>query len=337
MKYIIVLFIILVVLSVAISVAKHVLFNPVVNSVIVGILYLIILIGMIKGLYVRINETGDFIYLIPGSIPIMIGLLVIFDCIWDIIHAENYYSDIEFSIDIGFAVKSLSSIPTLGLSRLVFLCIVRPIRSICTLLDIKKTIRDGYPLLSGENYYHMKWIRRLEKKGVIVSNIETVKNEAKKRRKKLDALYPKKTLEKVLDKVAGDKVVKEKRKEAEMRLQPQSLTRCCAYLSAAVFEQYPKLITEVMEEKGCHSVSDIKKFEELKSLHLTFPFYGKNSEWSEYFIIQALQPLVIEGTFEDDDLNDNDVFDNHAYRYTKSKVAKKIIDADNNPLLALDD
>lgn len=334
MNYIIVLIIILAVICVGVSAAKHVLFNPVVNSALVGIVYLYLLIVFIMEASKR---SGNYTFWIYASILIGIPFLVLMDCIWDIVHAKQYYCDIEIKIDKEFMIKSLSSIPTFGLSRLVFLCIVRPIRSIRTLLDIKKAVRDGYPVLSGENYYYTKWIGKLEKKGFIVSNIETVRNEAKIRREKLDRLYPKKTLEKVVDVVAGDKIVKEKRKDAEIRLQPQSLAKCCAYLSTPVFEQYPNLITDVMSEKGCHSVSDIKKFDELKSLHLTFPFYGNNTEWSEYFIIQALQPLVAEGAFEDNDWNDNDVFDNHAYRCTKSKVERKIIDADNDPLLALDD
>lgn len=340
MQYIIALFIILVVLSAAVVLIKYVLFHPVVNSAIVGLFYLLILISVISELYIRIKGTGDFSYITGGTILIMIMLLIMFDCIWDIVHAEQYYSDFELNIDKEFAVKSLSSILTFGLSRLIFLFIVRPIRSFRTLLYIKKKIRDGYPLSSGGGYYDTKWKRKLEKKGMIISNIKTVTNEAEIRRKKLEALYPKKTLEKVVDMVAGDKIVKEKRKDAEKRLQTESLAMCYAYLGTAAFEQYPKLIMEVMSEKGCHSVSDIKKFAELKSLHLTFPFYGKNgknTEWSEYFIIQALKPLVAEGIFEDDDLNDNDVFDNHAYRYTKSKVTMKCIDADNDPRFALDD
>lgn len=340
MNYIIGLFVILIVLSLAFSLVKHVLFNPVVNSIIVGLLYLFALICTISGSYIIIKETGDFKNLVGGSFLIIVVSLVLFDCIWDIAHAKHYYIDIEWRIDKEFALKSLSSIPTLGLSRLFFVCIVRPIRSIQTLLYIKKEIRDGYPLLNGGDYYKMKWIRRLEKKGVIISNIETVTNEAKIRQEKLEALYPKKTLEKVADMVAGDKTVKEKRKDAEKRLRTESLAICYAYIGVDVFEQYPKLIMEVMSEKGRHSVADIKKFEELKPLHLTVPFHGingKNTEWSEYFIIQALKPLVAEGIFEDDDLNDNDVFDNHAYRYTESKVAMKCIDADNDPLLALDD
>lgn len=60
------------------------------------------------------------------------------------------------------------------------------------------------------------------------------------------------------------------------------------------------------------------------------------TEWAVYFIILALQPLVESGEFTDDILNDNDVFDNHAYQYLNSKVQLNSIDADNDPRFALD-
>ncbi len=320
----------IIVISLVILLIKHVLFNPVVNSVISGIFFILVIIEGIKiG-----GPAAAFL------IGIMILLLV--DCIRDIAIAKDYYEDIEIEIDKLYMVKSLTSILTLGFARLVFLFIVSPIQSLCILASIKKKIRSGYPLphnlqAKSKNYYYVKWIGKLEKKGLIVSNIQTLNNEAKIRRKKLESLYPKQFLAKVVDVVAGDKATKRKRKVAEERLKPQSLRECYAYLGTNVFKQYADLITDAMSGKGRYSVPDIKKFEELKPLHLTSPIYGGNTQWSEYFIIQALQPLVLNGTFEDDDLNDNDVFDNHAYRYTKSTVPIPIIDADNDPRFALDD
>ncbi len=81
---------------------------------------------------------------------------------------------------------------------------------------------------------------------------------------------------------------------------------------------------------------DIKDFDELKSVYLDKKYGGKTT-WVVYFIIMALQPLVESGEFTDEMLNDNDVLDNHAYQYIKSKVQMKSTDADSNPLFALDD
>lgn len=334
MHYIIIAIIII---GVVILLGKYVLFHPVVNSAIVGIIWMVGLVGALRT--VKLEDWPAVAF------PISIMCLLVTDCIRDIIIAKDYYEDIEIAVDKLFLVKSISSILTFGFSRVIFLLVVGPILSLRVLAGIKKKMKSGYPIpynlypggLQACNYYYRKRVTRMEKKGLIVSNIKTICNETKARRKKLDSLYPKKFTGKVADMVAGDKILKEKRKAAEARLQPQALKNCYAYLSSGVFEQYPKLITEAMSDKGCFSVSVIKGFEELKSLHLTFPSYGKNTEWSEYFIIQALQPLVSEGIFEDNDNNDNDVFDNHAYRYTKSTAQKKIIDADNDPRFAIDD
>lgn len=88
-------------------------------------------------------------------------------------------------------------------------------------------------------------------------------------------------------------------------------------------------------------MSVIKTFSELGTLNLLYPVTENTkdrlTEWSEFFIIQALQPLVAQGIFEDDDFNDNDAMDNHAYQYVESKVSMPSINADEDPRFALDD
>lgn len=326
----------IIVIGIIILLGKHVLFNPRVNSII-GIICYILLISLAWR-----REIGISI------IAIILISIAIIDCIRDIIIAENYYEDIEIAVDKLYMIKSLTSILTLGFARVIFLLVVGPLLSYSVSSDVKRKIQSGYPLphsscysrLEAKNYYYAKRIDRLEKEGAVISNIKTVNSEAKIRRKKLDSLYPEKLLAKMADMVAGDKDMKAKRKEAEAKLNSYSLKKCYAYLSSSTFERLPQLLSEVMSKKPPYSVSYIKNFEELKALNLTISFVSydnKNTDWSEYFIIQALQPLVSDGTFQDFDWNDNDPFDNHVYQYTKSVVQMKSIDGDTDPLFALDD
>ncbi len=271
-------------------------------------------------------------------------LIGIADCTRDIVIAKDCYESVNVKIDKFYLAKSLITIFTLGLGRTIFLLVVNPVINIVVSKDIKQQIRDGkalpdasfYSKLKVVNYCYGKQIGKLEREGVVVSNKNTVDSETKIRCEKLEKLYPKKMLDKIIDKVAGDKVLKEKRENAEKRL--RSMNKCYAYLSPTVFEQYPKAIINVMSVKGRCSTSLISK--ELKPYNLLQPIKGinedRNQEWSEFFIIQALQPLVAGGVFDDMDLNDNDVMDNHAYQYTQSTVAMPSIDGDQDPRFALD-
>ena len=49
-----------------------------------------------------------------------------------------------------------------------------------------------------------------------------------------------------------------------------SIKKNYAYLRTDMFDMYAKLISEVMANKGCYSVLDIKKFEELKDCSILF-------------------------------------------------------------------
>ena len=213
--------------------------------------------------------------------------------------------------------------------------------------DIKERMRTGQPLpypsfysnIKIRNYYYERQIDKLENERVLISNKATVDNEARLRRNKLDRLYPKRVVDKIVDMVAGDKEIKEKREKAEQKL--QSMEKCYAYLRTDLFAVYPRALVAVMSNKGCCSVSSIQIFNELRTLNLLCPVMGnatdRLTEWSEYFIIQALQPLVAQGVFIDNDFNDNDAMDNHAYQYAASKKPMPSINADEDPRFALDD
>lgn len=330
----------IIVIAVIWAIAKYVLFDPRINSGIyfLWFLYLCICVGIAGW-----GSGGAFGFII-GFIIVGIGMA---DCIRDIVMAKKYYESIDVEIDKFYMIKSLTSLFTIGLARIVYFLIVHPALSFMVSANIKKQMRSGQPLpyfsfysnMKIRNYYYEKQIEKLEKKGVLISNKETVDYEAKIRQDKLDRLYPKKIVAKIVDMVAGDKEIKEKRKRAEQRL--LSMEKCYAYLSADWFAAYPNAIIAAMTEKGRCSVSSIQTFNELKTLNLLCPVIGnakdRLTEWSEYFIIQALQPLVAQGVFSDDDFNDNDAMDNHAYQYAESKKRMPSINADEDPRFALDD
>lgn len=314
----------LIVIGILIFLGKHILFNPRVNSIITIIC---IAIFVIVG-----NPNAIMVFIIP-----------IIDCILDIIRAESYYEDVEVDIDKLYMIKSLTSIPTLGLARAIFLLIVNPLISRSVSSNIKKKMAAGCPLpyridnysnLAAKDYYYGRYINRLEKDGLLVSNIETVKVETNISKRKLANLYPKKIMEKIVDFFAGDKEQKDLRKEAEKTLDDNSTVWHMAYISVDYYEQYQSKISEaILQRKKIFSTHTIKAFEELKSLNLTAPVGKKkiSTKWSDYFIIQTLNPFVENGAIIDARCSDEPL-NNH--QYGLEMISRN---ANDIPGLALDD
>lgn len=298
------------------------LFHPKVNSIISLIFFLSA--GLMS------LQSG------PGLRTVLIGILIV-DCILDIVRSYNYYTLPYSHIDKLYLIKSLTALLTFGYSRIIFRLIVGPVLSRSVLLDIRRKIAAGQPFsgpdssLQAKKYYYAKHIRRMEQQGTVVYNADTINIERNVILERLRNLYPKNLMEKLAEKFSGDSDTADTRKALEQRLNNAHYSY--AYLSAATFARFAQLIPEVMQAKACYSPSDIKNFEELSALNLTVPF-GGSTDWSEYFIIQALQPLVADGTFMDNDISDG--VDNHAYQHMDSAKHMPSIDADNDPLFALD-
>lgn len=149
-------------------------------------------------------------------------------------------------------------------------------------------------------------------------------------------------MDKILETVAGNNAVKENRKRAEELLRHEP---AASYLPVSTYEKIPQLVMAAMSDRAMCPVSEIKYFPELQSLNLVKPrkdgentWYERHTDrWFDYFIIQALQPFVTDGTFEEDDFNNKDPLDCHAYRYSKSTRQMPSINADEDPRFALDD
>lgn len=346
MQYIIIIGIVLIVAIFAfgliVALVSCLLFHPVINSLLTAAF---LIFAGAKAL-----SAGNLF------VPFL-AAIALADCIRDIIIGKKYYIKFDvskeesklYTLDKLFVIKSLTSLLTLGFARIVFLLIVGPVLSLTVASDINSKMAHGLPLplpalynkLQARNYYYAKYIEKLDAECAVVSNAETVDSEIKKRRERLDGLYPKKLMEKLTDKLAGDKDVKENRQRAEEKLQPDAIQTYYTYLSTPAFNRLQVALSNVMLHKGRFSPSDIQRFEELRGLNLMSAVDGRdggNSDWGEYFIIQALQPLVANGTFSDDgDLSDRDAFETHAYEHIHTSAPRKSQSPETNPLLALDD
>ena len=176
------------VIGVIVVLAKYVLFHPQVNSVVSIIVYIWML--------VTISSDGPEL-----TFAAFIMLLIpIIDCIRDIIIAPRYYrTDIDIELDKLYVIKSLTSLFTFGFSRIVFLLVVDPHIACSVLRSLKWEIRAGrrltgstgrhgeyigWHIMSGARWYHFtKQVKRLEKKGIAVSNEETGVQETQESRK----------------------------------------------------------------------------------------------------------------------------------------------------------
>lgn len=341
MKYIIIG---LVVLVIVIFLAKHVLFNPRVNSIIHMVFLIMVTVAAIM------NPSP----LTPLKILLAVNII---DCIRDIIVAKTHYADIEIEVDRLYMIKSLSWAVLLAVwfissnpyvlllvfaPRIVYLFAVYPIIAHLVSRDVKRKLAASQPLpyysdqyggMAAKGYYFSRKIRKLSSKGLLTANSRTVDAEVAVRKARLADLYPEKLVAKLADFFAGDSEKKDMRKEAEKKLNASATEMHKAYVSFALYQQYQtKILEALLARKRTFSPWKIKEFEELGDLKLTIPVgVSRSVEWSEYFIIQVLTPLVNDGVITDFQCSDEPM-SNHQYG-----VEIKSIDANVNPLLALDD
>ena len=336
MQIIIYIVIGLIVIGIIFALAKFILFNPRANSI-------ISLIGFTILYFYAVSKYNDasFIFFL---------IIIDIDCIRDIVLAYKYYDyvDVGSDADKFYIIKSIVSLLTLGVARILFLIIVNPIIHLNAKSIIKGKISAGSPLPADKcgknqqvNYYYAKELNKFSARAELVSNKSTVDSEIKIMRKRLDAMYPSKFLMKVADFFAGDKDMKEKRKNAEQMLSSDALKEYYAYLPSRVFGNYQQTLINAMSDKTTLSVEDIKKLPELAAINANVPLdsqNGRNSDyWSTFFIVMALSPLIQTGEFEDLDCNTKDPIDIHSYHYTRSTKQMISVNANDDPSLALDD
>lgn len=257
--------------------------------------------------------------------------LCIADCLRDLAVSESYYDcRVEFMVDKLYAIKSVTSIFTLGMSRGIFLLVVGPLIHHSVKQSLHERVNSGqlvspyspWRSIKAQDYYYDQELEKLVQNGELVSNENTLREEVARSTKKLDKFYPKTWRDKILDAIAGDEEKKEQRANSRVEIKRWGFSR--GYLSKDAFEQIPKAVVEAMRDRGTLCVADIIELKDLKHLDLN----GK-----EMFVIQALEPLVESGIFLDEDISD-DPRENHAYRYAHSSKQKKSIDASSDPRFA---
>ncbi len=281
-------------------------------------------------------------FLISGSSPFGAGFLpllrilwalCILDCIRDILVGDSYYKAGNAGVDPLYATKSVLSIFTLGLVRGVFFLVVGPYLHRSEAQALRETVASGLPVspycgsgLRAREYYYDQELEKLVQSGEIVSNEHTLRTECALIKKKLDQLYPKKFLEVAMDAIRGDPEVKRDRAKGKQVLEELDSAR--VYLGKAAFERLGEAVKEAMKDKAPMSADDIVRLKALQP----FGLVDRNgrSGWGQLFVIQALGPMVENGTFVDLDLSDKP-WDNHAYQYAKSTKPMASLDAGGDP------
>lgn len=111
-----------------------------------------------------------------------------------------------------------------------------------------------------------------------------------------------------MDAMTGDSEVKRDRARTEKVLYDLCGSRI--YLGRSAFGRLRKAVKEAMKDKATMSANDIVRLKELKPLNLIDR--SGSCGWSQMFVIQALAPLVEDGTFLDMDISDKPWY-SHAY------------------------
>lgn len=287
-------------------------------------------------------------------ITIILSVIAIADCIRDITLSKviyNYSFDRELSTyDKKYVRKSILGIFTFGYVRVIYTMVVNPIIYGNIKSEIKKKMLNGDPLpyneknYSGDlvkNYYYSKFIQKLTRQGNLISNKETVDAEINIIRERLEKMYPKKLIEKAIDKFAGDEEVKRMREKAEKRLLSYGV-KYYAYIPDSLYKVLPDKVSKAMSDKAPMSLYDIMQLDDVREtihplvINANCRDYDQNNrEWGCFFVIQALKPLVEDGTYEDKDITDKPL-EVHIYEYKHSTKKIKSINANENPALCLD-
>ena len=338
--------IILVVIGLIVTLGKYVLFDPRINSVLC-IVTKCMQIGLIISGYAVANKLwlGVFLVLSP---------IIIISCIRDIVIAKKYYGNIEYGVDPLYRVKSLTSIFTYGISRVVFLLIVDPYIYYSARSDLEKDLnrdriipyQDGQSTDNGSfikrhfyRQYSMRYYEFANAKlasGEVLSNQWVIDAESQMSQNKLEKSYPKTFLEKAGEMFSDEgKEAKAGRENAEKEI--PSIRTLKAYVDTGFYNQCKLEMSEALKTRGTLSPHNIAKLEELKCLNI---FKNKNIfkiyNWIEYYVIFVMSSLVKEGIVEEFDLNDKNILENHQYKHIMG-VPMRSRNAEDNPLLALDD
>lgn len=343
--------------------------------------FILIILGIIIGLAVikyilygifavivepHLNALGTIAFIIfmivkvpIGSRELLIALYLIpfLDCIQDLV-ISHHFKDGADTISNYSMSKGFITLFTAGLARIVYFLIVLPKIRLRASSSLKEQLEAGGEIVCPDygksswvpmRYYFMIHVDDALKMGTLKSSVRVAQFEERRRSEKLEALYPKKFLEKMTEKFGGNKEIQELRDKTEEKIKEMRKKDSghLDYLPTVTYEKLPSLIGEAMAAKSFCPLAEIKYFPEVQSLGLTEPlseverveagYERPRDMWLNHFIVMALEPLVQSGDFEHGDFNDRDPLDNHAYRYTKSTKAMVSQSPETNPALALDD
>jgi len=326
-----------------------------------GVFYMPIIISMIPffgtiingGVIIFIFINMDMVDLpLLGISPILIIflLLAFLDCVIELFYTGKYklynYKDDDFRVGKSFlgvmapmigvliyyyTAPDYNWVENILSNSAILLSLFIVPRAVFAVIEIY-AIRKIYPkaseiIKSGEWFkvaenssaYYKRYIKLQQNGGFVISNEDTIKKEHEIGIGKIDKKYPKNFILKAVMLIRDTEA-------QELR----SIETKISYISKSSYEKFREYIEIILKESGPLSPRTL--------IEQKLP--DKSNNWlsfgADFFMIQALASAVKDGRIEDMDISDSPLV-NHVYRHTESQVSMKVINANNDPRLALDD
>ncbi len=332
--------IILVVIGALYYGGKYALLHPKVNSA------LAIAIRAIALMQALVQHTG------VSFIGLLFMILVVLDCIRDLMIADEYYEKFDVRIDTLFMIKSIASFLTGGWARALFFLFhnlyfnryvkqdVDPLMRKNGMIPLNDQYWGSVRLSYARKHFHKQYMWNFKKymqqkieEGAVLSNLDVVEQESQKSQNKVEEACPKTMAGKLGELFDGE--MKEKRKRAESEI--EKFPKYSAFVDRAFYDYCQKTIVDVLKTKSRMSPEDILQLPELAQvtvLHKT-P-YPWDAMWAECFVVFLMAPLVADGTVIEYNNNDENLLEHHQYWHVEGEPIL-VRDASEDPALALDD
>jgi hypothetical protein len=325
-----------------------------------NIIACLILIGLVVVLFKAVlfwprgNSAISIIFIlsfIHGSQNILKSFMLVIaliDCVVDWIMAPKLYEDFYFEdsmdeLDKFYIIKSLLSTFTGFYARVVYLLVVDPIMYMRAKNNVNDMLEND--LIIPNNDIITKYSKQNQgcmyvildkyiKQGLVITNKEEVKEELKYSKAKLENSYPTKLIDKLIKLLNDNKEIKKEREKAEAEIKSEN--KLYSYIECQFYQRCKQEFASVLVSHGTLSPVDIIKLEDLQSMvFLNGKEFTDKEVTLKYYAISILNGLEKDGIVEKYDFGDG-LLENHQYKHTNG-LPMKSINADENPLLALDD
>ncbi len=279
---------------------KCILFNPKVNS-------MLTIIVLSAGVLFLTPAALEYFGVICVIVLYSLLALVLADCIRDFRKSRRLYRPGN-ALDSLYVTKSLLSLFTFGLARIVFLLVVFPRVLFIERSEVAKELSTGLiwdRSINDENrqvvpskylgkvklYYFQETLDHLKKKGVIFQDTEIADHEIQYASDKVDRRHPQAYLpdrpwyeewfpfmfrEKHDAEWEKYRKMDDERRNAKLKVDAAKKRNLSVpYFRVDYIQKLQELITQAMSDKAFYPLSEIKHFPELTSLNL-LPYPDSN-------------------------------------------------------------